>query len=50
MYADITELNPKILNILIDKIEISEREVIDGVKTQKIRIFYNFVGDINAEE
>ena len=50
MYADITELNPKILNILIDKIEISEREVINGMKTQKIRIFYNFVGDINTEE
>ncbi len=49
-YAGITELNPKILNILIDRIEVSERTVIDGEETQKVRIFYNFVGDVNEEE
>lgn len=49
-YAGITELNPKILNILIDRIEVSERTVIDGEETQKVRIFYNFVGNINEEE
>ena len=45
-YASITELDEAILNRLIDKIYISAVEVIDGEKVQKIRIVYNFVGEI----
>jgi len=45
-YASITELDEVILNRLIDKIFISGVEVIDGEKVQKIRIIYNFVGEI----
>ena len=45
-YASITELDEAILNRLIDKIYISAVEVIDGEKVQKIRIIYNFVGEI----
>ena len=45
-YASITELDETILNRLIDKIIISAVEVIDGEKVQKVRIIYNFVGDI----
>ena len=45
-YASITELDEAILNRLIDKIVISAVEVIDGEKVQKVRIIYNFVGEI----
>ena len=45
-YASITELDEAILNRLIDKIYISAVEVIDGEKVQKVRIIYNFVGEI----
>lgn len=45
-YASITELDETILNRLIDKIFISAVEVVDGEKVQKVRIVYNFVGEI----
>ncbi|RKJ38455.1 DUF4368 domain-containing protein [Acutalibacter sp. 1XD8-33] len=45
-YASITELDETILNRLIDKIIISAVEVVDGEKVQKVRIVYNFVGEI----
>ena len=45
-YASITELDETILNRLIDKIYISAVEVVDGEKVQKVRIIYNFVGEI----
>lgn len=44
--ASITELDETILNRLIDKIIISAVEVIGGGKVQKVRIIYNFVGEI----
>ena len=47
-YASITELDETILNRLIEKIVISEVEVVDGEKVQKVRIVYNFVGEIRA--
>ena len=48
-YASITELDESILNRPIDKIYISSVEVIDDEKVQKIRIVYNFVGEILVE-
>ena len=48
-YASITELDEAILNRLIDKIFISAVEVIDSEKVQKVRIIYNFVGEIYKE-
>ena len=45
-YASIAELDETILNRLIDKIIISAVEVIGGEKVQKVRIIYNFVGEI----
>ncbi len=45
-YSTITELDEVILNQLIDKIFISAVEEIDGEKVQKVKICYNFVGDI----
>ena len=46
-YASITELDETILNRLIDKIIVSAVEVVDGEKVQKVRIVYNFVGEIS---
>ena len=48
-YAFITELDETILNRLIDKIFISAVEIIDGEKVQKVRIIYNFVGEISTQ-
>ena len=48
-YASITELDEAILNRLIDKIYISAVEVVDGEMVQKVRIAYNFVGEVIAE-
>ena len=47
-YASITKLDEAILNRLIDKIFISAVEVVDGEKVQKVRIIYNFVGEIES--
>lgn len=47
-YASITELDEVILNRLIDKIIISAVEIISGEKVQKVRIVYNFVGEIEV--
>ena len=48
-YASIAELDETILNRLIDKIYIGAVEVVNGEKVQKIRIIYNFVGEIMFE-
>jgi len=47
-YSSITELDEAILNRLIDRIYISAVEVIDSEKVQKVRIVYNFVGEIST--
>lgn len=41
-YADITELNAAIINALINRIDVFEPEVVDGVMKQTIRIHYRF--------
>ncbi len=45
-YAAITELDEAVLNRLINRILIGELKKIDGVKTQEVRIVYNFVGEL----
>ena len=45
-YSAITELDETVLNRLIDKIFIGPIEVLDGEKVRKIRIVYNFVGEL----
>ena len=42
--SDVTELDRATLEALIDKIEVGEREVVDGVKRQDVRVYYKFVG------
>ncbi len=45
-YAAITELDETVLNRLINRILIGEPKKVDGVKTQELRIVYNFVGEL----
>lgn len=45
-YLDFKELDRVMLNELIEKIEVHEAEKIDGVKRQKIDVYYRFVGNI----
>ena len=43
-YVDLKELNARILNELIDRIVIHEKEIINGEKFQRVDIYYKFVG------
>ena len=45
-YADLQELNTRILNELIERIVIHEKEIINGEKSQTVEIYYKFVGVI----
>lgn len=45
-YSAISELDEVILNRLIYKILIGAVEVVDGEKVRKVRIIYNFVGEL----
>ena len=45
-YAAITELDETLLNRLINRILIGKPEKIDGVRTQEVRIAYNFIGEL----
>lgn len=46
-YTDITELKAHILNELIEKIVVHEKQVDgDGVKSQEVDIYYKFIGYI----
>ena len=44
--TEIQELTPEIVSTLIERVEVGQAEKIDGEKKQKIRIIYNFIGDI----
>lgn len=43
-YTDLKELNARILNELIDRIVIHEKEIINGEKFQAVEIYYKFIG------
>lgn len=43
-YIDIQELNARILNELIEKIVVHEKEIINGEKYQTVEVYYKFVG------
>ncbi len=45
-YTDIEKVTPKILQEFIDKIVVYHREEIDGIKTQKVEIYYKMIGYI----
>ena len=45
-YTDITELDSELLNSLIEKIVIHEKDEVDGEVVQRIDIFYRFIGNV----
>ncbi|MEG2383542.1 MAG: DUF4368 domain-containing protein [Oscillospiraceae bacterium] len=45
-YAAITELDEVIVHRLIHKVVVNEKQVVDGEKIQRVRIVYNFVGEL----
>lgn len=45
-FTDIQELTPEIVATLIERVEVRQAQVIDGVKKQEIKIIYNFIGNI----
>ena len=45
-YTAITELDETVLNRLINRILIGEPNKVNGVRTQEVRIVYNFVGEL----
>lgn len=47
-YAKIEKLDRKVLFELIERIEISDKKLIDGTMKQKITIVYKFAGNIAA--
>ena len=44
-YTDITELDEELVHFLIDKIEVHQSETVDGKTTQRVDIFYRFIGN-----
>ena len=49
-FTDIKELTKPVLNELIDKVVVHEKETVDGEQTQQVDIYYRFVGKIDADE
>lgn len=45
-YAEIIDLDAEIVNTLIDKITVSEAQIVDGQKLQAVNIYYKFVGQV----
>ncbi len=44
-YTDIKELSAGLIREFVDKIYVSEKQVVDGKKVQKIRILWNCIGE-----
>ena len=47
-YTDITELTAELLNTLIERIVIHEREVVDGRPFMRVDIYYRFIGSVGG--
>ena len=48
-FTDISELTVEIVTTLIEKVLVYQTENINGQKVQKVRIIYNFIGDVSEE-
>ena len=46
-YAEIDELTAELIREFVEKIMISKREKIDGVKAQRVHIVWNFIGEFD---
>ena len=45
-FTEMQELTPEIVAKLIERVEVGQAQMVDGVKKQEIKIIYNFVGNI----
>ena len=48
-YGDITELTEELLNTLVEKIVVHEREDVDGEYLMRVEIYYRFIGSVGGE-
>ena len=48
-YVNITELTEELLNTLIEKIVVHEKEVINGQVAMRVDIYYRFIGNIGDD-
>jgi len=48
-FTDMSALTTEIAATLIEKILISQAEKVDGQQRQRVRIVYNFIGDVSEE-
>ena len=48
-YFDVKELDAAMLNAIVQKVDVHEREIMNGEREQKIDIYYNFVGIISQK-
>lgn len=46
-YDVIEELTAEVLREFVEKVMISKRETVDGVKTQRVHIIWNFIGEFD---
>ena len=44
------ELTPEIVATLIERVEVGQAQMVDGVKKQEIKIIYNFVGAVEIPD
>ncbi len=49
-YTRARKLTPRMLNELIEKIEVYQAEIIDGKKVQRLKIYYNCIGSIEIPD
>lgn len=49
-YTRAKKLNPRMLNELVDRIEVHQSEKVDGTRHQKLTIHYNCVGTIEVPD
>ncbi|HNZ49717.1 MAG TPA: recombinase family protein [Candidatus Hydrogenedentes bacterium] len=45
-FTEMQELTPEIVSTLIERVEVGQAQMVDGVKKQEIKIIYNFIGNI----
>lgn len=46
-YDDIEELTAEVLREFVEKVFISKRETVDGVKAERVHIVWNFIGEFS---
>ena len=48
-YTDIHELTEELLNTLVDRIVVHEKEIVDGKTFMRVDIHYRFIGSVGGE-